>query len=91
MPGENPGFWLSISPISYVGDISGPLQLHHGTKDTDVPYQYSVTLDGALKAVGKTVEFYSYPGSDHNLLGRAFGDAITRTIRFFDQYVKNAP
>ncbi len=87
-PADNPEFWASISPISYVADLSGPLQLHHGTKDTEVPYQFSVDLDNAVKAAGKTVEFYTYPGADHNLLNADFTNAIYRTIKFFDQYVK---
>src|SRR3989344_5426607 len=36
-PGENPEFWNSISANSYLSDISGPLQLHHGTADSSVP------------------------------------------------------
>ena len=88
LPADNPNFWASISPITYVADLSGPLQLHHGTKDTEVPYQFSVELDDAVKAAGKTVEFYTYPGADHNLLNADFTNAIYRTIKFFDQYVK---
>ena len=90
-PAANPDFWSSISPISYVKDLSGPLQLHHGTKDTDVPYQFSVNLDRAVQAAGKTVEFYTYPGADHNLLNADFNLAIYRTLQFFDKYVKGTP
>lgn len=32
-PDKNPQFWQSISPIFFVKDISGPLQLHYGTAD----------------------------------------------------------
>ena len=87
-PQDNPVFWASISPISYVADISGPLQLHHGTADTEVPYSFSVMLNEAMKQAGKPVEFYTYPGANHNLLNKDFTDAIYRTIQFFDKYVK---
>ncbi len=87
-PQQNPDFWAAISPISFVQDISGPLQLHHGTADRDVPYQFSVDLDNALQAAGKTVEFYSYPDADHNLYNSDFTQAIYRTIAFFDRYLK---
>ena len=86
-PEENPDFWNSISPISYVGDISGPLQLHHSTSDPEVPYAFSQSLDQAMQAAGKTVEFYTYQGDDHNL-SNSFGVAMQRTIAFFDKYVK---
>jgi len=88
-PTDNPQFWASISPVSFVNDLSGPLQLHHGTADSEVPYQYSVELEAAVKAAGKTVEFYSYKGADHNLLNTDFNLAIYRTVAFFDRYVKN--
>ena len=87
-PEANPAFWASISPITYVADISGPLQLHHGTADTEVPYAFSVMLNEALKQAGQMVEFYTYPGANHNLLNKDFTDAIYRTIKFFDKYVK---
>jgi dipeptidyl aminopeptidase/acylaminoacyl peptidase len=87
-PEQNPAFWASISPITYVADLSGPLQLHHGTKDADVPYEFSVTLDAALKKASVPDEFYTYPGAGHNLLNMDFSQAIYRTIAFFDHYLK---
>jgi len=86
-PDENPDFWNSISPISFVGDISGPLQLHHSTTDLEVPYEFSQSLDQAMQTAGKTVEFYTYQGDDHNL-SQSFGLAMQRSIEFFDKYVK---
>jgi dipeptidyl aminopeptidase/acylaminoacyl peptidase len=86
-PEENPEFWASISPITYVSDISGPLQLHHGTNDADVPIEFSESLDKAMQAAGKTVEYYVYNGDNHNLLNN-WGTVMRRTIEFFDKYVK---
>ena len=86
-PEENPDFWNSISPISFVGDISGPLQLHHSASDPEVPYAFSQSLDQAMQAADKTVEFYTYQGDNHNL-SNSFGVAMQRTIAFFDKYVK---
>jgi uncharacterized protein len=86
-PDENPQFWDSISATSFLGDLSGPLQLHHDLNDSEVPYAFSKTLADAVQAAGKTVELYSYPGDDHNLAG-PFSVAMSRTIQFFDQYLK---
>ena len=47
-PEENPGFWAAISPNSYLGDLSGPIQLHHGTADSSVPVEFSEIL-GVVK------------------------------------------
>lgn len=84
---SNPQFWASISPISYVADLSGPLQLHHGTKDADVPYDFSKTLNEEVKKAGKPVEFYTYEGDDHNLL-KNFNLAIYRSLEFFNNNLK---
>lgn len=86
-PEENPAFWDSISANAYLADLSGPLQLHHGTADAEVPLQFSQTLYNEVEAVGKTIEFYEYPGADHNL-SQPFSLAMQRTIEFFNRYVK---
>jgi dipeptidyl aminopeptidase/acylaminoacyl peptidase len=83
----NPQFWASISPISYVADLPGPLQLHHGTRDADVPYEFSKTLYDEVKKAGKPVEFYTYEGDNHNLLNN-FNLAIYRSLEFFNKNVK---
>ena len=36
-PEENPQFWNAISANSYLADLSGPVQLHHGDADETVP------------------------------------------------------
>jgi dipeptidyl aminopeptidase/acylaminoacyl peptidase len=86
-PEENPEFWSSISANSYLGDLSGPIQLHHGTADRSVPLAFSETLYQQVVAAGKTVEIYTYEGDDHNI-ANSFGLAMQRTIEFFDKYVK---
>ncbi len=86
-PEENPDFWNSISPIAFVGDVSGPIQLDHSTTDEEVPIEFSESLNQALLNAGKTVEFYQYPGDDHNIANN-FSLAMHRSIEFFDQYVK---
>ncbi len=86
-PEENPAFWASISAISYLNDISGPLQLHHGSADGSVPYEWSETLHKQLQEMGKTVEFYGYEGDNHNLSNQ-FGTAMARSLQFFDLHLK---
>jgi len=87
-PEENPDFWNSISANSYLSDLSGPLQLHHGTADETVPLEFSKTLYAEVLAAGKTVEFYTYEGDNHNI-SIHFNAAMTRTIEFFDRYLKD--
>lgn len=86
-PEENPEFWALLSATSYLGDLAGPIQLHHGTADPEVPLGFSQVLyDGIIQA-GKSAEFYTYPGDNHNL-SSGFNLAMQRTLAFFDKYVK---
>lgn len=86
-PKDNPEFWNSISSNSYLSDISGPLQLHHGTADYSVPYEFSQILEKQLKDVGKEVEVYIYPGDDHDITSN-FSIAMNRSVEFMDRYLK---
>jgi dipeptidyl aminopeptidase/acylaminoacyl peptidase len=86
---ENPEFWAAIDPITYLADLSGPLQLHHGTGDATVAYWLSESLATRLEEKGLTGELYLYEGDNHNLAGQ-FGLAMQRSITFFDQYVKGS-
>lgn len=89
-PAENPEFWMGISANSYLNDLSGPIQLHHSTGDTDVPVNFSQDLYQEVLTAGKTApsEYYEYPGDDHNL-ANYFNLAMRRTIEFFDRYLKD--
>lgn len=86
-PEENPDFWNSISANSYLADISGPLQIHHGTGDTSVPYEFSEILGQQMLQAGKEAELYTYPGDDHNI-SNYFSTAMQRSVAFFDTYLK---
>jgi uncharacterized protein len=87
-PEQNPDFWASISPDSFLQDLSGPLQLHHATTDEEVPVFFSQDLYAKAQAAGDTVELYLYPGDNHNITNN-FSLAMQRSIAFFDLYLKN--
>ena len=84
----NLDFWRSISPIYYVEDVSGPLQIHHGLSDDTVPWQFSESLYNALTEAEKEAEYYTYEGGDHNLSGSSFSPAMQRSVDFFDKHLK---
>lgn len=89
-PEQNPTFWNSISANGYLTDISGPLQLHHGESDASVPVEFSRTLEQQMKQVNKPVELFTYPNDDHDITNY-FGTAMSRSLKFFDTYVKSKP
>jgi dipeptidyl aminopeptidase/acylaminoacyl peptidase len=88
-PEENPEFWNSVSSNSYLTDLSGPIQLHHGTADTSVPFILSELLWQQITIVNGEVELYKYEGDNHNI-SNYFGLAMSRTIEFYDRYLKQS-
>jgi dipeptidyl aminopeptidase/acylaminoacyl peptidase len=84
---QNPEFWNSISANAYLRDLNGPIQLHHGTADHDVPWEFSEMLYNEMLAANQVAEFYKYEGDNHNISGY-FSQAMQRTIEFFDRYLK---
>jgi uncharacterized protein len=86
-PEENPEFWSAISSNTYLTEISGPVQLHHGTADESVPTEFSQILYDQLLSAGKEAELYIYEGDNHNL-SNYFSAAMQRTIEFYDRYLK---
>jgi dipeptidyl aminopeptidase/acylaminoacyl peptidase len=86
-PQENPKFWDSISPNSYLAEGVAPLQLHHDLLDHEVPFSMSVSVEQEMKEAGQTVELYPYPGDDHDI-ANGFGIAMSRSLAWFNKYVK---
>ncbi len=86
-PDNNPAFWDSVSATSYLADLSGPLQLHHGTADEDVPLEFSIRLAEEARAAGQIADLYVYEGDNHNISAN-FSAAMQRTIAFFDEILK---
>lgn len=86
-PEQNPAFWASVSATSFLADLSGPLQLHHGTGDEDVPLNFSIRLAEQVRAAGGQAELYTYEKDNHNI-STHFTQAMDRTIEFFDKILK---
>lgn len=86
-PETNPAFWDSISSTAFLNDISGPLQIHHGTADTSVPVAFSEDLQKRMEDTNKESELYIYPGDDHDITAN-FSIAMQRSVSFFDTYLK---
>jgi dipeptidyl aminopeptidase/acylaminoacyl peptidase len=87
-PADNPAFWNSLSANAYLSDLSGPIQIHHGTGDTTVPYLYSTLLEAEIEAAGKQGELFLYDGDDHNIATHR-DDALALSVAFFHLHVRD--
>lgn len=86
-PQINPDFWNSVDPNSYLKDITAPLQIDVGLADNQVPPDFSTGLYNRMMAAGKVVQYYEYPGANHDI-NQSFTSAMKQTIGFFDRYLK---
>jgi dipeptidyl aminopeptidase/acylaminoacyl peptidase len=87
-PEDAPDVWAKLSPITYIADASGPIAIHHGELDTEVPPELSAQLWQAMQAANVPGEYYTYPDQPHFFGGEAWTLAMERTLTFFDRYVK---
>lgn len=62
------------------------IQVHQGAEDEAVPKGWSDQLVEELKALEIEVEYFVYPGSDHNLVG-GWDMAVARNLEFFKKHL----
>lgn len=78
-------FWRAVSLTEHIDLLQAPIQLHHALDDNVVTIDYSRDLAAVLNAAGKVYEFYEYDGGGHNIASPYFGEAMRRTIAFFQE------
>ena len=76
------------SPINALAHVGAAVSIHHGAADAVVPPAWSDDLYQRLLALGKPVEYYSYPGQPHTLVGDGHDLFIERVVAFFDQHLR---
>ena len=68
---------------NFFDKINAPLAIHQGTADDSVPQKWSDQLVDELERLGKDVEYFTYAGSDHNLVPGGWNSAVSRAIDFW--------
>ena len=71
------------SLINYFDWIQAPLEIHQGGDDESVPLTWSENLVDTLKNKEKEVEYYAYPGENHNFNHGSWNLIMQRTIAFY--------
>lgn len=67
-PESNAKAYQAISPNFFLQNLKGrPLQLHHATADTHVPYRFSEVLAAALKQAKQPYTLLTYANDNHDL------------------------
>lgn len=63
--GKEPFDLKTVSPLYTIDKLTVPVLLMHGDKDQRVPYRQSKAYADALRAAGKTFEFYTLKDEGH--------------------------
>ncbi len=69
-PQTNPEGYKNASLLNYVDNLKGKLLVIHGTMDPTVVWQQSLLFLQAAIKHGKQMDYFVYPGHQHNVRGR---------------------
>lgn len=85
-PQSNPKGYEESRVINHVDNLKGKLILIHGTADPVVVWQHSIQFLKACVDKGKQVDYFVYPGHEHNVLGK---DRVHLYNKITDYFMQN--
>ena len=77
-----PAQYSQVSAMDNINLVQIPVNIHHGTADESVPYEWGQTIAAQFEANKKTFEFYTYPGDNHDISSN-WSTALNRDIALF--------
>lgn len=88
MPQENPDGYANSNLLDKTKNLKGKLLLIHGTNDNVVVWQHSI--DFLKKCVDENVQvdYFVYPGYEHNVRGKDRVHLMQKISDYFDLYLK---
>ncbi|WP_197041952.1 S9 family peptidase [Sandarakinorhabdus oryzae] len=90
-PDEYKGVYEAASPLTFIRNASAPLLSLQGENDIRVPRGQAQEVADILKAKGNTVETIFYKAEGHGFQKRENQlDALSRTLDWFERYLKPA-
>ena len=82
-----PSLLLNISPVYYYGNITAPIQLHHGTADETVPLSWAQETCSLLSAAGKNIDCIYYEGEGHVFSNNIKAESLESMINFYKTHL----
>lgn len=87
-PQDNPEGYETANLLTKVKNLEGKLLLIHGTDDNTVVWQHSVKFLKKAVDEGVQVDYFIYPGYEHNVRGKDRPHLMQKISDYFDTYLK---
>ena len=88
LPSENPDGYENANLLDKVKNLKGKLLLIHGTSDNTVVWQHSIDFIKKSVDEGVQVDYFVYPGHEHNVRGKDRVHLMQKISTYFDDYLK---
>ena len=85
-PQANPKGYAESNVLNYADSLQGRLLLVHGTADPVVVWQHSLMFLKTCVDKGKQVDYFVYPGHEHNVIGK---DRVHLFNKITDYFMRN--
>lgn len=87
-PQKNPEGYKQASLLNYVQNLHGHLLMIHGTVDPIVMWQNGLLFLKKAIDEDKMVDYFVYPGQEHNVRGKDRIQLMRKIETYFDDYLK---
>lgn len=87
-PQDNPEGFKNTNLINRVKDLKGKLLMIHGAQDNVVVWQHSIDFIREAVKNGMQMDYFVYPGHEHNVRGKDRVHLMQKITDYFDLYLK---
>jgi dipeptidyl-peptidase-4 len=87
-PQNNPEVYKQANLLDKVQNLKGHLLMIHGAQDNVVVWQHSIKFLKAAVDNGVQLDYFVYPGHEHNVLGKDRVHLMQKVTDYFDEYLK---
>ena len=87
-PQENPEGYKNANLLNKVQNLKGKLLMIHGAQDDVVVWQHSIKFLKAAVDHGVQMDYFVYPGHEHNVRGKDRVHLMQKVTDYFDEHLK---
>lgn len=87
-PQQNPEGYETANLLTKTKNLKGKLLLIHGTNDATVVWQHSINFLRNAVSENVQVDYFVYPGYEHNVRGKDRVHLMQKITDYFDLYLK---